>query len=274
MTLASAIRGGETVRLSYARPATGPLRSALGREVASFAGRTVTNDNPVPAAGALEDEADGCLAAGCPDAATGTAVSGPGEGQITVSWSPAATGGAASTWDVKYATEGGGDLTSGLAAGTRSHTFTGLDPAKVYDIVVQGVGAGSLYGDAAVARNIRPKDTAAPTVASATVNGTALTVTFGEDLDTGSVPAGSAFTATATVSGASRTLNGTGTASVSGRTVTMTLSGAAVHGETVTLAYAAPSSGALRDARGNAVADFSGQAVTNQAPSGAVDLTS
>ena len=163
----------------------------------SFAGETVANNTPVPAAGGLEDEADGCLAAACPDAPTGTAVSGPLYGQITVSWSPAATGGSVSTWDVKYATSGDSDLTS-LPAATRTHTFTGLDPAKVYSIVVQGVGAGSTYGDAAVARNVRPLDAEPAAFVGASVDGGTLTVNFDRALEAGSTPAGSAFTLRAT----------------------------------------------------------------------------
>lgn len=50
----------------------------------------------------------------------------------------------------------------------------------------------------------------------------------------------------------------------------MTLSGAVAYGETVTLAYAAPATAALQDGAGNAVAGFSGQAVTNWTTQGPV----
>ena len=102
----------------------------------------------------------------------------------------------------------------------------------------------------------------APSFSSAAVNGTALTVTFDESLDTSSLPAGSAFT----VSGG-RT--GTGTVSVSGAVASVTLDRAVTAGETVTVSYTTPTANPLQDAAGNDVADFSGKAVTNNSP----DLT-
>ena len=237
VTLVSAVRGGETVTLAYTKPGTNPLKDADDDEVATFTGQTVTNHTPVPAAGALVDEADGCLDAACPNAPTGTATYGPGHGEIKVDWSPAATGGAVSTWDVKHTTGGVPTLTSGLPAATRTHTFTGLDPTKLYDIVVQGVGAGDTYGDAAVARNIRPRDSAVSAFASASVNRTALSVTFDQALDIRSRPAGSAFTVTVTASDSTvRTLSGTGRVAVSGTTATVALAGPVLNGETVTVA--------------------------------------
>lgn len=84
VTLLSAIRGGETVRLGYTRPGTNPRRDAANNEVATFTGRTVANDTPVAATGKLVDEADGWLDVACPDAPTGTATPGPRHGEITV----------------------------------------------------------------------------------------------------------------------------------------------------------------------------------------------
>ena len=105
-----------------------------------------------------------------------------------------------------------------------------------------------------------PADNVAPAFDSATVNGTALTVTFDKDLDSGSVPASTAFTA-------SGGRAGTGTATISGKTVSVTLDSAATHGETVTVGYSPPATGSkLQDAVGNLAAAFSGGAVTNNTP--------
>ena len=95
-----------------------------------------------------------------------------------------------------------------------------------------------------------------PAFERATVDGAALTVTFNETLDPSSAPAGDVFT----VSGG-RT--GTGTARVSGATVTVTLDSAVLKGETVTVSYERPGSNPLQDAAGNAVASFSGRTVSN-----------
>ncbi|MXW85380.1 MAG: hypothetical protein F4Z55_05470, partial [Boseongicola sp. SB0667_bin_21] len=113
-------------------------------------------------------------------------------------------------------------------------------------------------------------DTAAPAFASATVSGTALTVTFGEPLDEGAAPAGSAFTVTAVLAdGAARSIAGTGTAGAAGAVVTVTLAEAVAHGETLAVAYAPPDENPLRDLAGNAAAVFSGEAATNETLAGA-----
>ena len=101
---------------------------------------------------------------------------------------------------------------------------------------------------------------AAPTVASATVDGSALALTFDAALDTGSRPAASAFTVN--VGGTDQTPTAV---SISGATVSLTLGTAAAHGQTVTVSYAKPAANPLQDTGSPAleVADFSGQMVTN-----------
>ncbi|MXX76198.1 MAG: hypothetical protein F4Y77_12475, partial [Holophagales bacterium] len=102
-----------------------------------------------------------------------------------------------------------------------------------------------------------PVDQTAPTFQSATVNGTALSVTFNENLDSGSRPVGSAFA----VSGGR---SGTGMATISGATVSVTLDSAVAGGGTVTVSYSPPDGSKLRDAAGNFAPGFADQAVTNQ----------
>ena len=99
-------------------------------------------------------------------------------------------------------------------------------------------------------------DQAAPAFQSATVNGTTLSVTFNENLDAGSLPAGSDFT----VSGRR---SGTGTTAISGAPVSVTLGSAEAVGETVTVTYSQPDSGGLRDLAANPVASFESQSETN-----------
>ena len=104
-------------------------------------------------------------------------------------------------------------------------------------------------------------DTTAPSFSGATVNGATLVVTFDEELDAASAPAGSAFA----VSGGRA---GTGTAALSGARATVTLGAAVAHGQTVTVSYTNPGAGnsPLTDGSGNEVASFSGRPVTNNTP--------
>ena len=132
-------------------------------------------------------------------------------------------------------------------------------------------GADAALGHAGLAPDPAHRvDAAAPGFASAEVSGAALTVTFGEALDAGSAPAGSAFTVTvAPAGGEARAIAGTGTAGVEGAAVSLTLAEAVVHGETVTVAYAPPEDGPVRDLAGNAAAAFTGEAATNGTPAAA-----
>ena len=104
------------------------------------------------------------------------------------------------------------------------------------------------------------RDAAAPAFTSASVDGAALTVTFGEALDAGARPAASAFAVT--VAGSARTV---GSVAVAGSTVTLTLASEVTAGDTVTVAYTAPDEpdAGLQDGSGNRVAGFAAADVTN-----------
>ena len=110
-----------------------------------------------------------------------------------------------------------------------------------------------------------------PMFRSAAVSGNTLTVTFTETLDRASPPAGVRFRLAATPArgGAATNVFGSGTATISGDEVTVTLQRAIGHGETATVAYTAGSEAdPLRDTAStpNKVADFTGQAVTINTP--------
>ena len=91
------------------------------------------------------------------------------------------------------------------------------------------------------------------------VNGTGLTLTFDDMLDSGSTPAATAFRVMAGTS----TILEVASVSISGMTVTLTLRAAAREGETVTVAYTKPASNAIMDDAGNALESFTATAVTN-----------
>ena len=112
-------------------------------------------------------------------------------------------------------------------------------------------------------------DAVAPSVASASVNGNALTVTFDEDLAAASLANG-AFAVKKTPSGGTEAAVGLSTTTgpaISGKTVTLTLASAVMAGDTaIKVSYTMPTSGSanrLADAAGNEVGSFSGRAVTN-----------
>ena len=100
------------------------------------------------------------------------------------------------------------------------------------------------------------RDAVAPTVTGATLDGTALIITFSEDLDSASTPAPGDFTVT--VAGNAVDVD---QVSVGGFMVTLTLAAAVQAGQTVTLDYA-PGDNPIQDGVGNAAVAFSRQ-VTN-----------
>ena len=252
VTLASAVAGGETVTVSYAKPNTNPLQDLSGNDAANFTNQSVTNNTTDTT----------------PPAVTGLSVNGAA---LTVTFTedidPAHKG------DWRVVVDGVVDtiaakgeisanvLTLPLATPVVHGQvvriiFDGL-VARIQDLAGNGMRAWDAVRDVT---NDTPVDTTAPAFSSAAVNGTALTVTFGEVLDTGSAPAGGAFSVSASESG---TLAGTGTVAISGATATVTLASAVAAGETVTVSYTKPDTNPLRDEVGNDAAGFSNEAAYN-----------
>jgi uncharacterized repeat protein (TIGR02059 family) len=103
-------------------------------------------------------------------------------------------------------------------------------------------------------------DTTAPTLSSAAISpsGTSLVITASEALDTSSVPATSSFTVA--TDGSATTVTGVG---VSSNKVTLTLGQTIGTGQSVSVAYTAPTSNPLKDAAGNLLASFGATSTTN-----------
>ncbi len=125
-----------------------------------------------------------------------------------------------------------------------------------------------------------------PTHQSSSVSGNQLTVTFDQALDEGSAPSGGSFKLTATPQGGaggngggfgvgaqafsrvqatSGDIAGTGTVTVNGANVTVTLAQTPPPGATLTLSYAPPDQSPLRDLEGDEAEEFSGQPVARAA---------
>ena len=157
-----------------------------------------------------------------------------------------------------FAVSAGGDL-----AFTSAKDFEAPDDADKdgdYEVTVR-VTDGANAVDAALTVRLADVDDVSPVLTGANVNGDALTLTFGEPLDGGSVPAPSAFSAT--VDGAAR---GVSDVSMSSSSVTLTLASAVAAGETVTVGYTVPTGAnarPLRDVAGNRVASFADEAAAN-----------
>ena len=110
-----------------------------------------------------------------------------------------------------------------------------------------------------------------PAFLSAAVDGSSLTLTYGEALDGGSRPAPGDFTVE--VGGAGRSVSAV---SVSGSVVTLTLDPAVEHGDTGIRVSYSPGTQPIQDAVGNNALGLSSQSVTNTtgAPNTAPEITS
>ncbi len=100
-----------------------------------------------------------------------------------------------------------------------------------------------------------------PTLVSADVDGTKLTMRFTDDLNTGSLPAPAAFTVT--VDGTGRNVASGGVA-IANKKVTLTLASAVTLGQEVKVRYTKPASNPLKNAANVDVETFADQSVLNK----------
>ena len=245
LTLASAVAPTDTVRVSYTAPGSGAkLQDELGNAAASLTDRAVTNDTAKPTVLIASDATFPTKDAFAVTFAFSADVTGFVAGDVTVANGTASGfsgSGTAYRVTVTPAADVDGDVTVSVSA----------DAARASN----GVGNAAASETFAV-------DTLAPGLSSAAVTGNALTLTYDEALDGSSVPAGADFAVT--VDGTTVALAATNPVTISGSAVTLTLAAAVAPTDTVTLSYTAPGSGAkLQDAVGNAAANLTNRAVTN-----------
>ena len=256
LTVSPALADGEAATLGY-DAAVGNLAGTNGLAVASWTGASISNrTDAAPALRSARSNAAGdaiTLAFSEPlDAGAATGIPAISAFSLT-SGSSAVTAAAISGSAVTLAVSPA--LAEGASAALAYAPPTGATAAKLRD-----ADQGKLPV-AAFSVTVDNRTDTAPVLASATVNGSALTLAFDQALSASHVPAGSAFTVT--VAGSSRAVSGV---SLSGSAATLALASAVAHGEAVTVAYTAPSSNGLRDGSGNAVASFSAVSVSNTTP--------
>ena len=224
----------------------------------------------------LTSAATVAVAARAPDAPGGLTVATAAgrEGELDVSWVAPESDGGSEVTGYKVQWKSGTEAYDGSQASTRqavlgdaaavSHTIAGLVNGTAYTVRVLAVNAA---GDGAAAEaGATAEDRVAPVLAGAVVDGTVLTLTFSEALDTDSKPAAGAFTVT--VADTARGVDGV---ALSGSAVELRLASAVVADETVTVGYTPPTgtgAGALQDAADNAAAGFTGEAAANDTPAG------
>ena len=162
-----------------------------------------------------------------------------------------------------------------MATGTATFAITPIDDSDGEGdetIEIGGTATGgfsSTVNPVTVTLTDNDRDTMAPTLSTATVNGNTLVLTYGEALDESSVPAASAFTLGGTTAGVN-------TVAISGAVVTLTLSAAVASTDVVTVTYTvptAPGANLLRDAAGNNADALTDEPVTNNTPAPEVSIS-
>ena len=258
LTLSSAVSEGAVVRVSYAVPAgdAPKLQDALGNAAASLRDELVTNDTV-----ALTVEITSGAEHPTKDAF-----------EVTLAFSEDVTGFEAGEVEVTNGTAAG----SFKSATATDYTIT-ITPHDDHDgnvtVSVPADAAQSRFGVGnEEASGAFAVDTKGPALESAAVTGNRLVLSYDEELDADSVPAGSEYRVT--VGGDTVSLSGTDPVTVSGATVTLRLSSAVSEGAVVRASYAAPSNDPVRDALGNAAEDFAGRTVANDTTTPTVEITS
>ena len=224
----------------------------------------------------LTSAATATVAAGVPGAPGSFSVSVNDTGKLDVSWSaPGSNGGSAVTgyrvqWkEAADRWESPADVSETTVTGS-GHTVSGLTDGVEYTFRLYAVNTA---GDSPASGEERgtPRETTAPAVSSATVDGATLAITFSEVLIESPVPVTTTFTVN--VGQNERAVDAV---AISGSTVTLTLASAVTSGDQVTVSYTAPSTPSaarLKDLSENSAASFTAQAVTNNTAAALTPLT-
>ena len=272
LSLSPAVEAGDTVTVDYTRPAgTDVIKDTLGREAESFSGEVVTtntadeenvfrSEEPPP----QKSQETAPVEPEAPEPPQNLTLELHGSGKLRATWNTPSSGPAPTGYTVQWK-EAGGDWAdssevSEAEVNMTSHVIRGLTDGVEYTVRVIATTDDAESAPSGEVTTT-PRETTPPGLSSASVDGSTLTLTFDEPLDTGEAPDRTAFAVTVAGSG-----RGVATVAVSGSVVTLTLVTAVSAGDAVTVDYTAPtgeSAARLQDLVGNAAASFSGRSVPN-----------
>ena len=255
LTLSTPAEYGDTVTVNYAAPGTNPIQDDAGNPAADLTDVAVRNATPNP------DTDPPVFQSATVNGATLTLVyneelnggSDPVTGVFTVSGSHAVT-----AVDVVDATTTVVLTLSPAVAYEEENVKVSYTKPQTGPVIedLAGNDAADLTNEDVTNDTPNPDQTA-PVLQSREVDGTTLTLTYNEDLDS-ATPDKSAYRVT--VDGGDRTVD---SVAVTGKVVTLILNPAVVYGNVVTVSYTAPGSNPVRDLAENNAANFSALSVTN-----------
>ncbi|MCW8204952.1 hypothetical protein D8B27_19735, partial [Verminephrobacter aporrectodeae subsp. tuberculatae] len=264
LTLSRAVTNGETVTVSYAKPATGNgVQDAAHNNAADFSSRAVINTtlDTTPPVFSSATVRDNQLVISYTEANTLNAAALTGNAGFTVS-STAGTAITVSSASVNATAKTVTLTLSRTVANGETVTVSYAKPAASNGVQDAAHNNAADFSSRAVI-NTTP-DTTPPVFSSATVRDNQLVISYTEanTLDGTALAGNAGFT----VSSTAGTAIAVSSASVdaTAKTVTLTLSRAVTQAETVTISYAKPAtSNGVQDAAHNNAADFSSRAVIN-----------
>ncbi|WP_265655882.1 SwmB domain-containing protein, partial [Verminephrobacter aporrectodeae] len=291
LTLATAVTHGQSVTVAYADPTTGndanAIQDAAGNDATSFAATAVTNNTPAPAdttapqliiTGDSRPKVTGnqlVLSFSDTGNLDADAAHTPAPGAFTVLVNGVANAVTNVTVDSQAKTVTL-TLTTAVTSG-QSVTVAYADPTTGNDAnAIQDAAGNDATSFAATAVTNNTPDTTPPQLiitgdSRPKVTGNQLVLSFSDtgnlDADASHKPAPGAFTVL--VNDVANAVTNV-TVDSQAKTVTLTLTTAVTSDQSVTVAYADPTTGndanAIQDAAGNDAASFAATAVTNNTP--------
>ena len=257
LTLSAEVAHGDEITVSYTKPDSGGIkRSGQALFAESFTSLSVTNETPDPTPtfeSAAINAAGDTLSITMSKSLLETTAGVPEASAFTVS------GGTAAVSDVSIDGTTIALTLSPKADLGETITIAYTQPTGATDGKLQSVSGGHLV-DSWSAQAVTNGADGVPRPTGATVNGSSLAITFDRALDTMSKPAASAFGLT----GATPTVSSVSTA---GSTVTLTLSAAVAHDDTITVSYSKPDTGGIkRSGQALFAESFASLSVTNETP--------
>ena len=250
VTLGGAVADGASIQVQYTKPASGGLQDATGNAVASFTTSPVNGTDNAPAATSATIASDGVtLTIAFSESLSEATNDLPPSSQFTLTGTTSVTSGVAVS---------GAAVTLALSTSVKEGEVISVAYAATGTNVLRDADQGQL-GVAAFSISADNQVDYAPSPTSAAIDGTALTITFDQALDTTATVTAAPFAVS--VGGSAVTVEAV---AISGSQVTLTLAQAATAAETVTVSYTKPATGGIQDSSSLLTDSFGPLTVTNQ----------